>query len=307
MQSTLFSILMILLNKRQVTREYLAERFSVCKRTVSRYIAALEDAGVPIISTPGTGGGLRIADDFRLDKTFLSEAETIRIRQALANSAKDFDDNANTAIIEKLDNMQKSRIVDKCVINQDDLYIDCDFEQAELVKPKITTFMRAIESRRVVDLTYTDTHGARSFRAVEPYTIVFKNGAWYIYAMCRLRGDFRLFKLSRIKDMRITSKSFARGESRLIEKLQLEYYNELYIDLEIEFFPTITENIVDWLGVAAISERGAKLIAHTEVPYNSALVKRILSFGSSIKVLAPEELKTAIAEEATRIYANYHK
>ncbi|MDE7106786.1 MAG: HTH domain-containing protein, partial [Clostridiales bacterium] len=46
-QSTIFAILMILLAKRKVTRDYLAERFSGSKRTVSRYITELIDAGVP--------------------------------------------------------------------------------------------------------------------------------------------------------------------------------------------------------------------------------------------------------------------
>ena len=49
-QAVLFSILTILLTKRKVSRDYLAERFSVSKRTVSRYLAVLEDSGVPITS-----------------------------------------------------------------------------------------------------------------------------------------------------------------------------------------------------------------------------------------------------------------
>lgn len=126
-----------------------------------------------------------------------------------------------------------------------------------------------------------------------------------MYALCRLRGDFRLFKLSRINDIRMTSKRFARIQSRLAEKLELEFYNEVYIDLELEFFPSVAESIVDWLGAAAVTERGTKMIAAAELPMTDALIKRLLSFGSSVKVLAPAELVERLRDEAKRMSDMY--
>lgn len=297
-QSTVFSILMILLAKRKVSRDYLAERFSVSKRTVSRYLSTLADAGIPIESIPGVNGGVGIADDFMLDKTVLSEAETIRIKDALNKTAGIYGDKVNAAISEKLDCLQKSKENDSFAIRQDDLYIDCDYNQAETLRPKLKLLSQAIDQCRVCDIKYTDARGSVSYRAIEPHTLVFKNGAWYIYAMCDLRGDFRLFKLSRIHDIRLTSKSFVKREGSLIEKLELEYYNEVYADIEFEFFPTVAESIIDWLGESAVSERGTKLVASAEVPLNSSLYKRLLSYGSSIKILAPSELKDRLKNEA---------
>lgn len=207
-QSTVFSILMILLTKRKVSREYLAERFSVSTRTVSRYLNILEDAGVPIVSAPGIGGGIAIADDFTVDRTFLSESELARIRSALDRTADEFPDNVNRALSEKLLHIGKSRERDGWTVKQDELYIDCEYEQAAFLRPRLRTLSQAIEAKRAVDIKYTDSRGCVSYRTVEPYTLVFKSGAWYVYAMCRLRGDFRLFRLSRIRDIRITSKSF---------------------------------------------------------------------------------------------------
>lgn len=300
-QSTIFSILMILLNKRKVSRDYLAERFSISKRTVSRYLAVLEDAGIPITSVPGRGGGVALSDDYLIDKSILSEAEILRIKEALELTASNYSDKVNYAISEKLDSVNKSREQDDFVIKQENLYVDCDYEQAANLRPKIKLLSQAIEQLRAVDIKYVDTHGYASFRTIEPYTLVFKAGAWYIYAMCKLRGDFRLFRLTRISDLRMTSKRFVKYDSKLIEKLEFEYYNELYVDLEIEFFPTERGNIVDWLGMSAITERGTKLIASAEVPMNNALIKRLLSFGSSVKVLGPPELAKQIRDEVRRM------
>ena len=308
-QSTVFSILMILLAKRKVSLEYLAERFSVSVRTVSRYIGDLIEAGVPIVSTSGHHGGYSLADDYVVDKSVLTEAESLRIKDALGRTAADYDDKVNLALIEKLDAVDRMREQDNYVIKQSDLYIDCDESQADDIKAKIKTLSEAIEQNRAVDIKYTDARGAVSYRTIEPYTLVFKAGAWYIYAMCRLRGDFRLFKLTRISDLRKTSKRFVKYESKLIEKLELEFYNEIYIDLEFEFFPAVLESVVDWLGMKAVTERGTKLVAHAEVPMNDALIKRLLSYGSSVKILQPTDVREAMLDEAKRmieLYKNQH-
>ncbi len=299
-QSVIFSILMILSSRRKVSRDYLAERFSVSKRTVSRYLGVLEDAGVPIVSTSGVNGGISLADDYMIDRTHFTEAESLRIKDALERTAGEYGDGVNRAVIEKLDCVDKGRERDMFVVKQDELYIDCDYEQAELLRPKIKVVRDCIEQKRVLDIKYTDANGYVSYRSVEPYTLVFKAGAWYLYAMCKLRGDFRLFKLTRISDLRRTSKSFIRTESHLVEKLGLEFYNELFIDLEFEFFPAsaVKESIIDWLGESAVSERGTKLVARAEVPDNDALYKKLLSFGSSIKVLNPPELAEKLIGDA---------
>lgn len=306
-QDVMFSILMILLSKRKTSRVDLAERFALSERTISRYLRTLEDSGVPILCESGRNGGVMIYDDFTLDTGFLTEAETLRIKDALLRTDTDYSDRINRAIIEKLENVDKSRthMSDAFTIKQDELYIDCDYEQAAVLRPKIKLFASAIEQSRPVEIKYTDARGYETFRTIEPYTLVFKAGAWYIYALCRLRGDFRLFKLTRMRDVRITSKSFVKTESKLAEKLGLEFYNEVYVEVEFEFFPTVASGITDWLGADAVRERGTKLYAVAEVPLTESIYKKLLGFGSSIKVISPPELAERLKEEAAlmlRIY-----
>lgn len=304
-QADVFSILMILLNKRRVSRDYLAERFSVSKRTISRYLSVLEDAGVPIVSVTGRGGGISLDENYIFDKSFLSEAEMLRLKDALERTSEKYGDKVNHALAEKIGSVKRSRESDSYVIKQDGLYIDCSDAQAGALKHKINVISRAIEENRAVDIKYTDAHGFVSFRTIEPYTLVFKAEAWYVYAMCKLRGDFRLFKLNRICDLRKTSRTFVKSGGRLLEKLELEFYNEMYVELELEFFSAVRESITDWLGAQSVRERGAKLVACAEVPYTDTLVKRILAFGSSVKVLNPPELRDQLRDEAMRMAQIY--
>ena len=55
----------------------------------------------------------------------------------------------------------------------------------------------------------------------------------------------------------------------------------------------------------AIRERGTKLYATAEVPLNDALYKKLLGYGSSIKVIAPPELAERLAEEAALMLRMY--
>lgn len=306
-QSTIFAILMMLVDKRKVSRDYIAERFSISTRTVSRYINVLADAGIPIVSETGPNGGISIPDEYKLDKAFMSEAEAIRMKAALERTASEFGDKVNRSLISKLNGINKSREHDGYAIKQDNLYIDCSTDNAESLRAKLSKLSKAIDECRAVEIKYTDAKGYISFRTIEPYTLVFKEGAWYIYAMCKLRGDFRLFRLSRISDLRKTSKRFVKTESKLLEKLELEYYNKMYVDLEFEFFPTpsVMESVVEWLGQDAVEERGTKYVASAELPLTDSLIQRLLSFGSSVKILKPTEIAQQLRDEAERMISVY--
>lgn len=45
-------------------------------------------------------------------------------------------------------------------------------------------------------------------RVVDPLKLVFKGQSWYLYGYCRVRSDFRFFKLSRIKNLTVLTEQF---------------------------------------------------------------------------------------------------
>ena len=58
----LIGILSILLQKETVTAPALAEQFEVSRRTISRDIDTLCQAGIPIVTRQGVNGGISIMD-----------------------------------------------------------------------------------------------------------------------------------------------------------------------------------------------------------------------------------------------------
>lgn len=71
----LIGILSILLQEEKVTAPKLAEKFEVSRRTINRDIEDLCKAGIPVVTSQGTGGGISIMDGYKLDRTILSSKD----------------------------------------------------------------------------------------------------------------------------------------------------------------------------------------------------------------------------------------
>ncbi|MCR5252217.1 MAG: WYL domain-containing protein [Treponema sp.] len=62
------------------------------------------------------------------------------------------------------------------------------------------------------DAFHYDGHGSKTSRTVEPYQLVFKSRAWYVQTFCRLKNDYRLFRLSRMSELKMLEETFAPRE-----------------------------------------------------------------------------------------------
>lgn len=79
----LIGILSILLQREKVTAPELAKQFEVSRRTIQRDIDSLCKAGIPIITTQGSGGGISILEGYRVDRTVLTAPEMQAILSGL--------------------------------------------------------------------------------------------------------------------------------------------------------------------------------------------------------------------------------
>ena len=91
-----------LLIKRKVARSFLSDKYELSTRTITRYIDILTQAGIPIISTSGVGGGYKLAEDYLLEKHALKKEELLRIKASLQKTVNEFSDDLNLEIIDKL-------------------------------------------------------------------------------------------------------------------------------------------------------------------------------------------------------------
>ncbi len=198
----LIGILSLLLQKDMVTAPELAETFEVSRRTINRDIDALCQAGIPIQTTQGVGGGIRIMSGYSMDRTLLTSKDMQMILAGLRSLDSVSGSRYYSQLMEKIKAGSSEFISGK-----DSILIDLSSWYRETLEPKIATIQNCIEERHLLSFKYFAPTGESS-RNIEPYYLIFRWGNWYVWGWCRKRRDFRMFKLNRMDKVMETSKPF---------------------------------------------------------------------------------------------------
>ena len=198
----LFEIIYILLDKKTVTANELAKKFEVSSRTIYRDIEILSGAGIPIYTNKGKGGGISILDNFILDKSVISKEEQSAIITALTAMS----------VLPKCCKKQVLRIKCHYFLNlTDNSWIDVDFSDWNVEQKNFFDKIRdSIIERFALKLKYINSNGEISERIAEPLKLYFKSKSWYLIAYCRKADDYRMFRLSRIREVEVTNEHFER-------------------------------------------------------------------------------------------------
>ena len=192
--SRLFEILYLLIEKRTATAGELAERLEVSERTIYRDIDALSAAGIPVYAQKGKGGGIRLMDQFVLDRALLSRAQQDEILFALRAVLA-------TGGAEEEETLSRMSALFRRE-SADWLEVDfTDWGSGAVERENFAVIKRAVLERRPLSFTYYSSAGARSRRTAEPARLVFKSGCWYLSAFCWTKQDWRIFRLVRMEDL----------------------------------------------------------------------------------------------------------
>lgn len=175
------------MEKPQLTARELAERFEVSERTIYRDIDKLTTAGIPIYTNQGKNGGISILPNYVLDKTVLTKEEKERIFESL-NALNE------VAILE---NKSASKMQSFFGDEYQD-WIEIEFSSWGKSQEDATLFAKikdAILKHRYMKIVYSGNRGAMTEREIKPLKLCLKDQAWYLYAYCCLREDYRFFKV----------------------------------------------------------------------------------------------------------------
>lgn len=282
----LLGILAALLRRDKVTAPFLAEKFEVSRRTVSRDIETLCRAGIPIVTEQGRNGGISIAPGYTLPKQLLTEEELSAILSGIRGVDSISPVPHKAALEEKLSQSGESA---------SPMLIDLASHYKDSLTKKISILREAIENRFLVTFRYYSEKGESS-RRVEPYHIVFQWGDWYLLAWCTEKEDFRLFKLSRLWELRLTDTAFSPRE---VPEKKLDFartWQENY-KLEALFEPRMKYRLIEEYGPAGFSEEpDGRLRFSIGFTFYGAMLSWVLSFGSGVQVLSPQKLKDDLAD-----------
>ncbi|MGE5493699.1 MAG: helix-turn-helix transcriptional regulator [Burkholderiales bacterium] len=303
----LVGILVLLLRKDRVQAKELAERFGVSVRTILRDVDAINLAGIPIVTYQGAGGGISIAQGYRLDKSVLTGddmAAIISTLRGIDGAVK----SSHDILIEKLKNTLPSQQLEALDKKLKQLVIDLSpwYETAG-VKEKLAVIRKAIKDARVIRFSYTDFEGRKTERTVEPHSLLLKAQNWYLCAWCRLRDDFRFFKVSRIKELAECGETFTHREA---PPLSVPEDSEWYkagnpVALELVFIKGLESLVTEWFGDDVQAADDESLLVRCTLPESDWLYGYLLSFGTGVEVISPPHIRAKLAGIAKELYERY--
>ena len=205
--SRLTAILIRFQTKKIVTASELSQKFQVSKRTIYRDIKALEKAGVPILTVEGKGYALM--EGYRIPPIMFTEkqanalilAEQLVLKNKDASFIKDYSE-----AIDKIKSILRYNIKDKANLLADRTQFNEVINQ-ERNSNNLSDLQNALTNYKLVEIEYINKEGVATNRLIEPFALLSAEN-WYLVAWCRLRKEFRFFRLDRIQKMEVLSEKF---------------------------------------------------------------------------------------------------
>lgn len=296
----MMQILFRLLAQKKVSATELAGENGVSIRSVYRYIDELTVTGIPIDVQPGRGGGIYISDSYKLPVGFMTRAEYEAALTAMKAMQEQLPSEDLKSAIGKIASRCKSEKTNAAVTG--DVIVDSSSWGDYRFDEKLRLLQNAVHEKESVEIDYVSRTGEHTKRTIEPHVLVFKQNVWYVYAYCRLRRQFRLFKAGRIRTMRQTGKTFVpKIFSRDDIPLDFTQDREERTNVKLEISPALLPDAQEWLGVECIRKEEERFLAEISLPKGEGLIRKILGFGGGVKVLYPPELKEEVRREAIKI------
>ncbi len=192
----------------------LARRLGVDGRTLRRYIAMLEELGIPITTERGRHGGYLLVAGFKLPPMMFTDDEALALSIGLLAARGLGLADAAPAVASaqaKLERVmpgnlkRRVRAVDETVALDLSCAASTPDDNAALV-----TLSAAAQSRQRVHLHYRTAQRGASERDFDPYGLAYRGRHWYVVGHCHLRKDLRSFRLDRVEDVRPLDTTFSR-------------------------------------------------------------------------------------------------
>ncbi len=215
----ILEIYFLLQSRAVVSAQELTDRLGVSQRTIYRDLRALNDAGVPVVND--AEGGYSLLDGFRLQPSAFSREEM----QSILIAEKMMQKHETLSVRQQFENVavkirSSFRFSQKAEFSelQNKLNYHAGSDSQSYLPGIIDTLLNSIVTEEVLAVSYIKAEEVDAEqREIEPVGVYYENKFWYTLAYCRLRGDYRNFRLDRVKHIRETGKKFSSSHPSLDE------------------------------------------------------------------------------------------
>ncbi|KKO54124.1 helix-turn-helix transcriptional regulator [Paenibacillus sp. DMB20] len=309
----LLAITVLLLNRGRVSAKELSERFEVTSKTIYRDMDTLNQAGIPIIAYQGVSGGFEIMESFMIDRHWLSVEEMRSLVTAVKGINNAMGDMETEALLEKVNNLlQKAlqgRSGEEGGLQTERLIMDMNpWGQREGIRETIGILKQAIHEKQCAVIGYISSDSVNRSRMIEPASLILKGNVWYVQAYCKLRREFRIFRVSRIQHIELTDEAFLPRQAPEIERLDWKttWSDGCETDMALRFEPEARQRIADVFHPDEIREfPDGSFRVNVSLKADEWFYGMILSFGGKVIVESPPSVAEEVVRRAKKIIARY--
>ncbi len=295
------------------TLAQLAGKLGVAKRTVQRDIEVLSVAGFPVTSETRNGTVF-----WHFMEGFHAEAPislTLAEQMALYFSKGLFKPLQGTPIYESLESaMQKigSQLPAQSFkflrgLDQGISVSNFGLKDYSRSKEVINALTQAVFNKRTLTILHrSPQHDKAIERAVDPYKLWYVNNGIYLVGHCHRDQDLRTFAVERIQSAKLTNRRFEMPPDFNFEEFRKTAFNVIWgepQEVKIHFSPAQAPYIKErtWHPSQKIEDQpDGSIILTLEVGDLWEIKRWLIGFGAEAEALAPEALRSDIADEIRR-------
>jgi predicted DNA-binding transcriptional regulator YafY len=304
--------ILIYMQGRRVTRaEDIAEEFATSIRTVYRDIAALAEAGVPIVGEAGVG--YSIMKGYHLPPVHFTTEEATALITASMLVDRFADSSLTWSMTSALAKIRAVLPPDR----QDHIAR----LESRMSLPSLPTgpqrtqsaslfvIQKALADRTVLRISYRGSGAIEPLkREIEPLGLTYYGDRWHLIAWCRVRQDYRDFRTDRIQAITPLLEQFGPHDRfSLTDFLGRWDDQQERVNGSIQVDPIAAERIRKEAPFKIVSEeRNEQGVTFAiEGGRWNWYVGWLLSFGDHLRVIEPDDLRTLLCEMA-QATANHH-
>ncbi|MCJ0761782.1 helix-turn-helix transcriptional regulator [Variovorax terrae] len=285
----------------------LARRLEVDGRTLRRYIARLEDLGIPVVAERGRYGAYRLMPGFKLPPMMFTDDEALALSMGLlavrglglADAAP-----AVQSAQAKLERVMPEPLRRRVRALGETVRLDLSQPEPAADNAVLLALSAAAHEHQRVRLAYRSAQGEASQREVDPYGLAWRAGRWYMAGWCHLRGGLRSFRLDRVQQVEPLQAHFSapadfdavRHVALGIASLPRAIGIQVLLKTDL---PTAREELFDAIGLFQPCEGGVLL--HSQADDLDWYARQLARLSFEVEVRQPDELHAALRRCAQRL------
>jgi predicted DNA-binding transcriptional regulator YafY len=306
----LLTLLELLQAYRRLSAREISERLQVDVRTVRRYVAGLQEMGIPVEGERGAAGGYRLRPGYRLPPLMFTNEEALAVVVGLLAA-------------QRLGLLQQGSAVQGALAKLDRVLPDQLRSQVRAARTTVAlgpaldvrgradaatllTLGSAAGDGSRVRIRYRAATGSVTERLTDPYGVAFQSGAWYLVAWDHLRDEVRTFRLDRVIRCEVTREAFQRPSGfdvasyvqRMLATLPWPWEAEVLLETSLR---EARRRIPATLGT--LEQQPAGVLLRIGADDLGWLARYLAGLDLPFKVLRPAELKTALRTLAEQLLA----